>query len=66
MGNPGATAEPLDDDTVRLVLAGEISRSGFGLEWAALRQAGGLLVGDSVRLEADVILTRDAAGGEAR
>jgi len=61
-----ATAEPLDDDTVRVVLEGDISRSEFGLDWSALRRAGRLFVGDRVRLHADVVLTRDSANGELR
>jgi polyisoprenoid-binding protein YceI len=61
-----ATAEPIDDDTVRVVLHGDISRSEFGLDWSALRQAGRLLAGDRVQLRAEVVLTRDAADGDPR
>jgi polyisoprenoid-binding protein YceI len=51
-----ALAEPLGEDTIRVVLAGAIKRSEFGLEWDALRQAGRLLVGDTVRLSAGIVL----------
>jgi polyisoprenoid-binding protein YceI len=51
-----AMAEPLGEDTVRVVLAGAIKRSEFGLEWDALREAGRLLVGDTVRLSAGLVL----------
>jgi polyisoprenoid-binding protein YceI len=51
-----AVAEPLRDEAVRVVLAGAFKRSEFGLEWDALRQAGRLLVGDTVRLSAGIVL----------
>jgi polyisoprenoid-binding protein YceI len=51
-----AAAEPLGEDTVRIVLAGAIRRSEFGREWDALRQAGRLLVGDTVHLSAGIVL----------
>jgi len=51
-----AMAEPLRDDAVRVVLAGAIRRSEFGLEWGALRDTGRLLVADTVRLSAGIVL----------
>jgi polyisoprenoid-binding protein YceI len=53
-----ATFERLADDSIRLRATGRIKRSDFGLEWAALRQAGRLVVADHVRLSADIVLTR--------
>jgi polyisoprenoid-binding protein YceI len=50
--------ELLDDGCVRLRAEGRITRSEFGLEWDALSQAGRLLVGDHVRLIADVVIER--------
>jgi polyisoprenoid-binding protein YceI len=50
--------EALDAATLRLRADGRIRRSDFGLEWAALSQAGRLLVADEVRLLADVVVTR--------
>jgi polyisoprenoid-binding protein YceI len=61
-----ATTETLGDDAIRVLVDGEISRSAFGLEWDALRQAGRLLVSDAVKLSLAVVLTRDPATGGAR
>jgi polyisoprenoid-binding protein YceI len=52
------TAETLDDSTLRLLADGRLTRSEFGLEWDALKQAGRLLVADHVRVYADVVLER--------
>jgi polyisoprenoid-binding protein YceI len=52
-----AAFERLADGSVRLRASGRIKRSDFGLDWAALRQAGRLLVADQVRLSADIVLT---------
>jgi polyisoprenoid-binding protein YceI len=60
-----ATAEALSEDTIRVLANGEISRSAFGLEWEALRQAGRLLVSDRVKLSVAVVLTRDPGEGGA-
>ena len=46
-----------DDGTARMRAEGRIRRSDFGLDWAALHEAGRLLVADEVRLTADVVLT---------
>lgn len=48
--------EALPDGAVRLIADGTISRIEFDLDWAALREAGKLLVADRVRLHADVVL----------
>jgi polyisoprenoid-binding protein YceI len=53
-----ATAEGLDDETVRVRADGEIRRTDFGLDWEALRKGGRLLVADRLRLTADVVLIR--------
>ena len=53
-----ATAEPLDDGTVRVRADGQIRRTDFGLDWDALRVAGRLVVADRVRLTADAVLVR--------
>lgn len=52
-------SERLDDGAVRLRASGRLRRSDFGLDWEALRQAGRLLVADSVRVFADVVLVRE-------
>lgn len=50
--------EMLDDGCVRLQADGRLTRSEFGLEWDALSQAGRLLVGDHVRVIADIVIER--------
>lgn len=47
--------EPVGEGAVRVRAKGELSRSEFGLEWGALVDAGKLLVGDRVQVEADVL-----------
>jgi polyisoprenoid-binding protein YceI len=51
-----ATFERLADESIRVRAVGRLRRSDFGLDWAALRQAGRLLVADHVRLSADIVL----------
>jgi polyisoprenoid-binding protein YceI len=53
--------EDCGNGVLRLRAEGAIDRSDFGLDWAALRQGGRLLVGDRVRISADVVIT--GAGG---
>ena len=48
----------LDAWSVRLRAEGRLTRSQFGLEWDALRQAGRLLVADHVRVIADIVIAR--------
>jgi len=48
----------LDASSVRLRAEGRLTRSQFGLEWDALRQAGRLLVADHVRVIADIVIAR--------
>jgi polyisoprenoid-binding protein YceI len=61
-----AKTEPLDPDTVRVVAEGEIRRSDFGLEWAALREAGKLLVADTVKLQIGAVLARERSADADR
>jgi polyisoprenoid-binding protein YceI len=56
-----ATAEALDDATVRVRADAKIRRTEFGLDWGALRKGGRLLVADRVRLLADAVLSRAPA-----
>jgi polyisoprenoid-binding protein YceI len=52
------TVAALDDDAVRVRAHGKLRRTGFGLEWEALREAGRLLVADEVAFALDLVLTR--------
>ena len=56
-----SVAEPLRDGGVRVVFSGTITRSGFGLDWAALREAGRLLVADKVQVSAGLVLLPSGA-----
>jgi polyisoprenoid-binding protein YceI len=49
----------LDGGALRVTGAGEISQKAFGIEWAALRDAGRLVVSDRVRLSIDAVFVRD-------
>jgi polyisoprenoid-binding protein YceI len=50
------TVESADDgDTLRLTARATISRKAFGLDWAALRDAGRLIVSDKVRLRLELV-----------
>ncbi|MBE7177923.1 MAG: YceI family protein [Mucilaginibacter polytrichastri] len=39
---------------------GKISRKEFGLEWSGVTEAGGVVLGDDVKLEANIQLTKQA------
>jgi polyisoprenoid-binding protein YceI len=48
--------ELLADGSLHLTAEGQISRKAFDLDWDALREAGRLLVADTVKLRADAVL----------
>ena len=48
-------ASAADDDTLRITARATISRKAFGLDWAALREAGRLIVSDKVRLRLELV-----------
>jgi polyisoprenoid-binding protein YceI len=52
------TVAAAGDAAVRVRAHGKIRRSGFGLEWEALRDAGRLLVADEVGFALDLVLAR--------
>jgi polyisoprenoid-binding protein YceI len=51
--------EPIAGGAVRVTGAAEVSQKAFGIEWAALRDAGRLVVSDRVRLSVDAVFVRD-------
>jgi polyisoprenoid-binding protein YceI len=51
--------ESLDGGDLRVTGEAEISQKAFGIEWAALRDAGRLVVSDRVRLSVDAVFVRD-------
>jgi polyisoprenoid-binding protein YceI len=59
----GVERDPWGNDRVGLEVRGTISRGDFGLRWQQALETGGILVGDEVRVSADVsaVCTREAA-----
>jgi polyisoprenoid-binding protein YceI len=50
----GVTHDPQGQDRVGLEVRGTISRGEFGLRWQQALETGGVLVGDEVRVVADI------------
>lgn len=63
----GVTHDPQGQDRVGLEVRGTISRGEFGLRWQQALETGGVLVGDEVRIVADIaaVCTRPEAEGAA-
>jgi len=54
----GAIKDPYGYTRAGFEVSGKINRKDFGLSWSALTEAGGLVVGDEVRLAANVEFIR--------
>ena len=50
----GVTRDPQGQDRVGLEVRGTISRGDFGLRWQQALETGGVVVGDEVRIDADI------------
>lgn len=50
----GVTRDPQGQDRVGLEVRGTISRGEFGLRWQQALETGGVVVGDEVRIDADI------------
>lgn len=61
----GAGRDPYGNERVALEVRGEIDRTDFGLTWNQVLEAGGLLVGDTVKLAVDVSAVRAASAQAA-
>ncbi|HEY4218834.1 MAG TPA: YceI family protein [Gemmatimonadaceae bacterium] len=59
--NEGRVKDPWGNDRVGVHATGKIKRSDFGLTWNQALEAGGVAVGDEVKLSLDVELVRQAA-----
>jgi polyisoprenoid-binding protein YceI len=46
----GAVIDPYGQEKVGFEIEGKINRKDFGLQWSALTEAGGVVVGDEVKL----------------
>jgi polyisoprenoid-binding protein YceI len=57
----GLITDPWGNERVGLSAEGKIKRSDFGLEWNMALEAGGVVVGDDVRLSIQVEAVRQAA-----
>ena len=61
----GVTKDPQGQDRVGLEVRGTISRGEFGLRWQQALETGGVLVGDEVRIAADIAAVCTHPGPEA-
>ena len=50
----GATQDPQGQHRVGLEVRGTLSRGEFGLRWQQALETGGVVVGDEVRISADI------------
>jgi polyisoprenoid-binding protein YceI len=57
----GRARDPWGNERVGFSASGRISRSAFGLTWNQALEAGGVMVGDEVKLSIDVELVHQAA-----
>ena len=55
----GYMKDPYGNDKAGFSVEGKISRKDFGLNWNAVLEAGGVMVGDEVRIAADVQFTKE-------
>ncbi|MDB4878040.1 MAG: hypothetical protein JWM41_4486 [Gemmatimonadetes bacterium] len=63
--NEGRGMDPWGNERVGINATGKIKRSDFGLTWNQALEAGGVAVGDEVKLSLDVELVRQAAPATA-
>jgi len=54
----GAGADPYGNERVALEAKGEVNRKDFGLNWNQVLEAGGVLVGEKIRLTLDLSTVR--------
>jgi polyisoprenoid-binding protein YceI len=54
----GVTRDPQGNDRVGLEVRGTLSRGDFGLRWQQALETGGVVVGDEVRVSADISAVR--------
>lgn len=55
----GTATDPWGNEKASFSARAEVNRKDFGLEWNAALEAGGVLVGEKVKIELDVQLVRD-------
>lgn len=57
----GLMTDPWGNEKAGFTLSGKISRKDFGLTWNAALEAGGVLVGEEIRISCDVELAKQKA-----
>ena len=57
--NIGKAKDPWGNEKLALSLQGVINRKEFGLNWNAALEAGGVLVGEDIKLSADVQFVKE-------
>jgi polyisoprenoid-binding protein YceI len=57
----GLMTDPWGNEKAGFTLNGKINRKDFGLTWNAALEAGGVLVGEEIRISADVELAKQKA-----
>lgn len=60
MEHGGYMKDPYGNEKAGFAVSGKINRKDFGLHWNAALEAGGLMVGDEVKLSAEVQMVKEA------
>lgn len=55
----GYMKDPYGNEKAGFAIQGKINRKDFGLNWNSVLEAGGVMVGDEVRISADVQFTKE-------
>ena len=56
----GIRSEPYGQTRARFIVKGKIDRKEFGLMWNAITEAGGVMIGDEVKIQAEIQLIRQS------
>lgn len=56
----GIVVDPYGQTKAGFTVSGKISRKEFGLTWSAVTEAGSVVVGDEIRLQAEIQLVKQA------
>ena len=62
----GTVVDPYGQHKAGFTVTGKISRKEFGLTWSAVTEAGHVVVGDEIKLHAEIQLVRQAATAPER
>ena len=56
----GTATDPYGNIKSGFEVTGKVSRKSFGLNWGAITEAGGVVVGDEIRISANVQFVKQA------